>query len=1605
MLNRNVKGYILEDEIGKGGFGTIYRARQASVERDVAIKVIRPQFASQPDFIRRFEKEAQFIARLEHLHITPLYDFWRDQSGAYLVMRYLRGGSLRDALEQRNHSLEEIINIIDQIANALSYSHQQGIIHRDLKPGNILLDEDGNAYLGDFGIAKSLLIDDGKLTEPDAITGSLDYLSPEQARGEPVSPRTDIYSLGVVVFEVLAGHHPFKEFSSVERLYKHINDPLPLIESLDDSINADVNDVIQKATAKNPDNRYGDVLAFASALRDALNLNPTEGKSPTPEEILTLREQEVLSCLAHSMSNREIADSLFITVSTVKWYNKTIFRKLGVRNRVQAVVKARELDLILTEGSPTQTHSIPTPVTPLDGDLDNPYRGLHAFQAGDANLFFGRDQIIKKLLKRIRNERFLAVVGPSGSGKSSLVRAGVIPALWRGEVAGSENWFVVDMLPGTVPLDSLEVALTRIASDQTTNLYEHLHRDKRGLLRASDLILPDDDSELVIVIDQFEELFSLVDDDDARQFMLDLIYETVNDSHSRVRIIITLRADFYDRPLHYPQFGAMLREHMETILPLTPEELTRAIVEPAKFTGVVYEQGLVPQIVSDVNYQAGALPLLQYALTELFERRKNRLLTWDAYREIGGAIGALAHRADELFRDLHEEAQQITRQIFLRLVTLGEGTEDTRRRVAKGELLSIADTDMMEEIIDLFVDYRLLSLDHDEKTRKPTVEVAHEAILREWDRLREWLNASREDIRQHRQLARLTAEWYDSKQDMSFLLRGGRLERFSTWEETTAMRLTPNEKHYLHTSRDVYRQEQEAEQARQEREATLEQRSQQRMRYLVAALAVMLIGAVAFSIFAIDREQQANDARIDAESARATSVVNAAQAQELAMVNAARVALTENDTETALTFAMQVNQTDSPSAQAQAILAQAGYSPGTVRLFEHNNPVWNLDVNAEHGLLLTVPFNNSEKSLFDLETGELVQRFGQSDDAVPAGAGGISADGEVVAYGQSDGVVVLYSVATGDEIRRLEIDAANSILDLVFLPDNQHIVVGYSGFDNTGTCAGDMLMWDYQTGDIVRDFEVASQCIPSLTLTADGEQVIVGGSTNNTMLPGDIGFVSIYDLNTGEEMQRIGMNGNGHQAVVLSAVMTPDERLLVSFSADNRIIFWDVTTGEPLHTVEDVSPNWSHTFLEISPDGRTVAINFDDQTRISFYDTQTFDVVRSLSSNITLTYRLAFLPDSRHIVAVGNGGATRLIDTGFGAQTAQITAQLNVDALENVDIPASMIAFSPSYDRMLYTPRRHGTFTDVDDVPAIQAVYDLETGTLLAIHQHDGLVNATGGVFVGDNLIATSYRDGTVLVWNVNTGEEVRRLTSPVPDLEPYSQSQSFNTRYMVLGPNQDQIGQDLPIVILDMENGEATQIAHDSYIFMFWKLSPDGRYLLTSTTQKQILVWDVSSGELLYEFDGHTPENFSQVGDIDSESQTVLSFNSGEGLHWNIETGEVIQRFELGNTVYIFPMLFASEGMIFVGEELQLYDIESATLLRTFSPQDFRPRGTYVTPDNRLIVLPFRQDNAGIRTLQWWRLDSQDNLINWIEDNRYVREFTCQERELYNIAPLCSDE
>jgi DNA-binding SARP family transcriptional activator len=482
-------------------------------------------------------------------------------------------------------------------------------------------------------------------------------------------------------------------------------------------------------------------------------------------------------------------------------YRRTVGEELGIEPSPELRRLQEQILLHDARLQPPPMHDAAT--SPGQRPLTNPFKGLYPFGEADADDFFGRERLVADLVSRLASgARLIALVGPSGSGKSSVVRGGVLPALRRGAAPGSEHWLLATMVPSAFPLIELEAALLRASPEPPSGLADQLQQDDAGLLRAAVRLLPDEGGRLLVVIDQFEELFAFVDDPEEIERFIRNLETAVDDPHGRIRVLLTMRADAYDRPLAYASFGARLGEAIVNVVPLTPDELEAAAEEPVARLGVSLEPALLAELLSDVVGQPGALPIFQYTLRELFDRRTGDVLTVESYRSMGGVHGALSRRADELYDRLDPEQRAAAKQLFLRLVTITDHDQWTRRRVQGAEIVALdVDVVAMEAVIGAFGQQRFLAFDRDPVTGAPTVEVAHEALLREWDRLRQWIQDGRDDVRRHASLRAALDEWVRAEREPDYLLSGTRLAEYEQWSETTPLRLTTTEQDNLSAGR------------------------------------------------------------------------------------------------------------------------------------------------------------------------------------------------------------------------------------------------------------------------------------------------------------------------------------------------------------------------------------------------------------------------------------------------------------------------------------------------------------------------------------------------------------------------------------------------------------------------------------------------------------------------------------------------------------------------------------------------------------------------------------------------------------------------------------
>ncbi|NLX08739.1 MAG: protein kinase [Chloroflexi bacterium] len=1486
-----IRGYELRELIGVGGFAAVYRAFQPSVEREVAIKVILPRYANNPEFVRRFDAEAQMIARLEHLHIVPLYDYWREPNNAYLVMRWLRGGSVFNSLQREGPwPIPMVARLLEQVATALSVAHRQGIIHRDITPANILLDEQKNAYLADFGIAKNIIEEDELRQQEEHLYGSPAYMAPERILREPATPQTDIYSLGIVLYQLLVGKPPFEAPTHTTLMRKQLHDPLPPLQLQRPDLPHTFNVVILQATAKNPDARYHDALSMLDSFYEAMRLSKQEVRTPVS---------------AAGSSGGE--------TMPLEGVNTTI-----------------------------QLDSVPQVATRVL-EPPNPYKGLRAFDEADASDFFGRAELVQTLLDRLMDDepgggRFLAVIGPSGSGKSSVVKAGVIPMLREGAIPGSERWFIAKMVPGANPFEELENALLGVAVSSAEGLGKQLRSGPRGLLEAVGQILPapggGHSADLVLVIDQFEELFTLASDEAGRTLFLDSLRTAVTAPESRLRVVLTLRADFYDRPLLYAGFGELIRRHTEVILPLAASELQQAITAPANRVGLALEAGLVAEIVAGLNEQPGALPLLQFALTELYERRENGMLTLDAYHASGGVSGALARRAEELYVGLDEHKQAAARQMFLRLVALGEGTEDTRRRVRWAELISIGeDKATMQAVIDAFGAYRLLTLDRDPQTREPTVEIAHEALICEWRRLRRWLDENRDDLRTQQQLAAATTEWLVTGRDPSYLATGSRLVQFETLggesDEQVSLALNADETAYLQAS------------------IALRQRAVRRLRLFIAGLIVFSIVALALALFAFDRQRRAERAEDNAVAERDRADIQAAISRSGELAVRALSNLDRRDTSLLLSLEA-VNAADTFEAW-RSVMAGLQASPRlTMFLHDPTAEVRSVAYSPD-GAWLAAGGRDGEIVLWDMRAER------PTAQRITTGSGinslVFSPDSRLLITGSADGTVSRLEIETGEPVGEPLSGHEDAVWGVAVSPDGTRIA--------SASGDGTIRLWDTATGEPVGEpLEGHDDMVYTVAFSPDG-RILASGSADNT--------IRLWDVATGE---RIGRALTGHTNWVWRVAFSPDGSILASGSADNTIRFWNPDDGTPFGRPLEGHTNWVRS-IAFSPDGALLASGSTDDTA-RLWDVETGQPVGApMTGHTDHIWSVAFSPDGRLLAS----GAE---DTSVLLWQVQRRSLLARELGQHEDI-IEAVAFSPDGSILASAGGSpSGTARD-----SSIRLWDRDSGTVSAtLDGHEGQI--TSLAFSPDgSILASAGEDRQVMLWDVARGE---RLGEPLHG----HRNAVFAVAFSPDGTRLASAGDDGMIILWDVATHERVGqplVGHRDGIFCL-AFSPDGLILASGSRDTTVMLWDPTTGQPVGEpLAGHSLDvesiAFSPDGSILASASRDLTI-----VLWDVATRTPIRQPLSGHTNYLTSVVFSPDGRQLASGSwdttIMLWDVRAGAALAAFRGHDDTVSG-----------VAFSSDGQTVASGSW-----DETVMLWDVNQAHWREQACHVANR-NLTPL----
>jgi serine/threonine protein kinase len=745
--------YEVIRQLGRGGMGILYLARDLRLGRLVAIKLLAAHGAGGNE---RLLAEARTTAQCNHENIVVIHDVGEHDEHPYMVLEYIEGQTLSawlaermgpsshprrpgeggaDGADLRPLAPSMAVELMIPVVRALACAHDMGIVHRDLKPANIMLTHAGTIKVLDFGIAKLLETGTGErpgaalVTTPGAIVGTLPYMSPEQLAGEPVDHRTDIWAVGIMLFEMVTGTHPTLSFDA----------ELP------------------------------------GALPDAL-FDAADRDLPVPRAADRAPRGAELGPLATIIDRCLIKDRLHRTSS--------------------ARVLLHELETI-ANGRPAMA---------LD-QHGNPFAGLASFQESDGDRFFGRDRDIAALVAKLRSQPLVSVAGPSGVGKSSLVRAGVIPVLKR----SGEGWDAWILRPGRRPLTPLADALAAIVHASTGEHHTAVSaraRKTRGALSEALRSTPgffgaelrtwarNKRRRLVIFVDQFEELYTQCTDAGESAAFIACLDGVADDASSPLRVVLSIRSDFLDRVAAHRSFMNELGRGLYFLPPLDRDGLREALVRPVAAADHRYEgTDMVEDMLDAVAAAPGALPLLQFAASKLWtlRDRERRLLTRDSYQAMGGIAGTLAGHADTVLAGMPASRLARARAIMERLVT----PERTRAIASMGELRSLpGDPDEIEQVVQYLVDARLLVIGGEDDDR--TVEIVHESLIDTWPTLRRWLDEHRDDAVLLARLRSAAAQWDRSRRDPGLLWHGEPAREARAWHARYQGELSALERDYLH---------------------------------------------------------------------------------------------------------------------------------------------------------------------------------------------------------------------------------------------------------------------------------------------------------------------------------------------------------------------------------------------------------------------------------------------------------------------------------------------------------------------------------------------------------------------------------------------------------------------------------------------------------------------------------------------------------------------------------------------------------------------------------------------------------------------------------------
>ncbi|MEK8020587.1 MAG: caspase family protein, partial [Candidatus Parabeggiatoa sp.] len=1195
-----------------------------------------------------------------------------------------------------------------------------------------------------------------------------------------------------------------------------------------------------------------------------------------------------------------------------------------------------------------------------------PYKGLQFFDFNeeDPKYFYGRSTLTDELLEKVRTGNFLAVLGVSGSGKSSVVRAGLLHQLAKGQNLGSKDWKIY---PPFTPAENNNTPRENLArlfvqpdlsvldrAKALQNARELIDKGAAGLQLLLDVI---DAPRVVIVVDQFEEIFTRCPDDTERQHFFDCLLGAL--AHNKLCLVIAMRADFMGKCTEHAYAGLAqyIQDNLVTVTPMTSAEFKQAITIPATQVGLDIEPDLITQMLQDVEGSPESLmletleseqrvghclPLLQDTLRELWERRVVNRLTLTAYTQLGGVNGTLKNRADKVYQSLLVEEQSVAQWIFLELTQLGEGTEDTRKQVFKPDLITAKHSeDLIDKTLQRLTDARLvvmkaLAARGDQEKSVTVVDVAHEALIRHWPRLRGWLNENRDALRKRREIDTAAKEWeaHGKSKHAAYLLQGPKL---NTAED------------YINNDADKVPLSNLSQEFVQK---SIKYRQKRRYSLIGMVMAVILVLA-GFAFYANEQRKVADEQRVEADEQRILAEERQVEADEQRKVaekqrieanrqkDAAKIAQSnaekseqaaKEQTKIALVEklgAQSVLATQIPSAgnsyyeQALLLAIQAFKDKdiGTSRsnllrvlqakkrrkafLYSHSGDVTSVSFSPDGKTLASGSRDNTVR-LWDIQTRQLLGEplVGHSSDVNSVA---FSPDGKTLASGSNDNTVRFWNIQTRQLLGEPLVGHSGDVNSVAFSPDGKTLALGswetvrlwdvetkqplseplaghpddvyHVVFSPNGKVLASMgndntvRLWDVKTKQLLGKPLIDN--FGSVVFSPDG-QILASGGKNNT--------VRLWDVQT---RQPLGEPLVGHSSYILSMAFSPDGQTLVSGGWDNTVRLWNIETGQMIG-----EPLIGHSYViqsvAFSSDGKTIASGSRDNT-VRLWDIETRQPLSEpLIGHSSYVYSVVFSPDGQTLVS----GSGSVLDGDNIVRLWDIqTKQPLGEPLVGHSSIVTSVAFSPDGQILA-----SGSFDNT------VRLWDIQTRLSLGkpLVGHSSSVESVAFSIDGQ-ILASGSADNTVRLWDIQTRQPlgdplVSHSTESVvfsPNGQTLASGEEYGTIKLWNVKTKQQIGELLANGVTSMD------------------FSPDGQTLVASggIEEYTIGLWDIETrqqfGERLV---GHSEEVMSVA--FSPDGRTIASGGRDDTVRlWDVQTRQPLGEPLINHSWNVFSVAFSPDG------------------------------------------------------------------------------------------------